>query len=200
MIVECSKCGNLDDTSAHTVVLPEFLCRKCTQATTDVIPAVADVPKVTANQIYEDIFRNLNDSEIRTLIEQLKNEIPSLYPQGKKCACGHLDIPEVEDSDEMLADMQLQLKGAQVDVRILKEIQGLDEALIQDLKKQIELYKQRDHHHYYLVDEANNKIADLETSRNNLRHRGDLYQEWYREILQKYTAERERTWWSRLCN
>jgi len=123
-----------------------------------------------------------------------------LAEQGKKCACGHLDIPEVEDSDEMLSDMQLQLERAQADVRILKEVQGLDEALIQDLKKQIELYKQRDHHHYYLVDEANNKIADLETSRNNLRHRGDLYQEWYREILQKYTAERERTWWSRLCN
>ena len=97
-------------------------------------------------------------------------------------------------ADEMLADMQIQLEEAQADVRILKE------ALIQDLKKQIELYKQRDHHHYYLVDEANNKIADLETSRNNLRRRGDLYLEWYREILQKYTAERERTWWSRLCN
>ena len=103
-------------------------------------------------------------------------------------------------ADEMLADMQIQLEEAQADVRILKEVQGLDEALIQDLKKQIELYKQRDHHHYYLVDEANNKIADLETSRNNLRRRGDLYLEWYREILQKYTAERERTWWSRLCN
>jgi len=148
MRVECSKCGNLDDTSAHTVVLPEFLCRECTQATED-----------------ESVLESGDNS-----------------------------------ADEMLADMQIQLEEAQADVRILKEVQGLDEALIQDLKKQIELYKQRDHHHYYLVDEANNKIADLETSRNNLRHRGDLYQEWYREILQKYTAERERTWWSRLCN
>jgi viroplasmin and RNaseH domain-containing protein len=64
------------------------------------------------------------------------------------------------------------------------------------------------------LDEANKKIADLETSRNNLekelaemtiqsnneRRRVDLYRDWYREILQKYTAERERTWWSRLCN
>jgi hypothetical protein len=64
------------------------------------------------------------------------------------------------------------------------------------------------------LDEANKKIADLETSRNNLekelavmtvqsnneRHRGDLYRDCYRETLQKYTAERERTWWSRLCN
>ena len=32
MRVECSKCGNLDNTSARTVVLPEFLCRECTQA------------------------------------------------------------------------------------------------------------------------------------------------------------------------
>jgi len=159
MIVECSKCGNLDDTSAHTVVLPEFLCRKCTQATTDVIPAVADVPKVTTNQIYEDIFRNLNDSEIRTLIEQLKNEIPSLYPQGKKCACGHLDIPDAEVSaDEMLADMQIQL------------------------------------------EQANNKIAEMTIQSNNEHHRGDLYRDWYRETYQKYMAERDRTWWSRLCN
>ena len=185
MRVECSKCGNLDDTSARTVVLPEFLCRECTQATED--ESVPETP--IANQIYEDIFHNLNDSEMRTLIEQLKNEIPSLYPQGKKCACGHLDIPEVEDSDEMLADMQIQLERAQEEVRNLKEIQGLEEALIQDLKKQIELYKQRDHHHYYLVDEANNKIADLETSRDNERRRGDLYQGWYRETLHKYPAE-----------
>ena len=140
------------------------------------------------------------ESDLQEVNQNLDKQPAPETPQGTKCACGHLDIPEVEDSDEMLSDMQLQLEGAQADVRILKEVQGLDEALIQDLKKQIELYKQRDHHHYYLVDEANNKIADLETSRNNLRHRGDLYQEWYREILQKYTAERERTWWSRLCN
>ena len=95
MIVECSKCGNLDDTSAHTVVLPEFLCRKCTQATEDE------------------------------------------------------SVPESEDNsaDEMLADMQIQL------------------------------------------EQANNKIADLETSRDNERRRGDLYQGWYRETLHKYPAE-----------
>ena len=95
MIVECSKCGNLDDTSAHTVVLPEFLCRECTQATEDE------------------------------------------------------SVPESEDNsaDEMLADMQIQL------------------------------------------EQANNKIADLETSRDNERRRGDLYQGWYRETLHKYPAE-----------
>ena len=95
MRVECSKCGNLDDTSAHTVVLPEFLCRECTQATEDE------------------------------------------------------SVPESEDNsaDEMLADMQIQL------------------------------------------EQANNKIADLETSRDNERRRGDLYQGWYRETLHKYPAE-----------
>ena len=97
MIVECSKCGNLDDTSAHTVVLPEFLCFECecTRATEDE------------------------------------------------------SVPESEDNsaDEMLADMQIQL------------------------------------------EQANNKIADLETSRDNERRRGDLYQGWYRETLHKYPAE-----------
>jgi recombinational DNA repair protein (RecF pathway) len=95
MRVECSKCGNLDDTSARTVVLPEFLCRECTQATEDE------------------------------------------------------SVPESEDNsaDEMLADMQIQL------------------------------------------EQANNKIADLETSRDNERRRGDLYQGWYRETLHKYPAE-----------
>ena len=155
MRVECSKCGNLDDTSAHTVVLPEFLCRECTQATED--ESVPETP--IANQISEDIVHNLDDSEIRTLIEQLKNEIPSLYPQGKKCACGHLDIPDAEVSaDEMLADMQIQL------------------------------------------EQANNKIAEMTIQSNNEHHRGDLYRDWYRETYQKYMAERDRTWWSRLCN
>jgi hypothetical protein len=128
MRVECSKCGNLDDTSAHTVVLPEFLCRECTQATED-----ESVPKVTANQIYEDIFHNLDDSEIRTLIEQLKNEIPSLYPQGKKCACGHLDIPDAEVSDEMLADMQIQLEQTNKNIKVL-------EATIETLENDIRIY------------------------------------------------------------
>jgi len=198
MRVECSKCGNLDDTSAHTVVLNEFLCRECTQATEG--ESVPETP--IANQIYEDIVHNLDDSEIRTLIEQLKNEIPSLYPQGKKCACGHLDIPESEDNsaDEMLADMQIQLEEAQADVRILKEVQGLDEALIQDLKKQIELYKQCGLLHGNQLDEANNKIAEMTIQSNNEHHRGDLYRDWYRETYQKYMAEKDRTWWSRLCN
>ena len=157
MRVECSKCGNLDDTSAHTVVLPEFLCFECecTRATEG--ESVPETP--IANQIYEDIVHNLDDSEIRTLIEQLKNEIPSLYPQGKKCACGHLDIPDAEVSaDEMLADMQIQL------------------------------------------EQANNKIAEMTIQSNNEHHRGDLYRDWYRETYQKYMAERDRTWWSRLCN
>ena len=155
MRVECRKCGNIDETSARTVVLNEFLCRECTQVTEG--ESVPETP--IANQIYEDIFRNLKDSEIRTLIEQLKNEIPSLYPQGKKCACGHLDIPDAEVSaDEMLADMQIQL------------------------------------------EQANNKIAEMTIQSNNEHHRGDLYRDWYRETYQKYMAERDRTWWSRLCN
>jgi hypothetical protein len=123
-----------------------------------------------------------------------------LAEQGKKCACGHFDIPDAEVSDEMLADMQIQLERAQVDVRILKEIQGLDEALIQDLKKQIELYKQCDLLYGNQLDEANNKIAEMTIQSNNLHHRGDLYRDWYRETYQKYMAERDRTWWSRLCN
>ena len=106
MRVECSKCGNLDDTSARTVVLPEFLCRECTQATEDE------------------------------------------------------SVPESEDNsaDEMLADMQIQL------------------------------------------EQANNKIAEMTIQSNNEHHRGDLYRDWYRETYQKYMAERDRTWWSRLCN
>jgi len=131
MRVECRKCGNIDETSARTVVLNEFLCRECTQATEG--ESVPETP--IANQIYEDIFRNLKDSEIRTLIEQLKNEIPSLYPQGKKCACGHLDIPESEDNsaDEMLADMQIQLEQANKNIKFL-------EATIETLESAIRIY------------------------------------------------------------
>jgi len=179
-IIECSKCGDMIEVTVTSVILP-FLCLKCLKC--------------------EEITKNAKIRE-------------PLAEQGKKCACGHFDIPDAEVSDEMLADMQIQLERAQVDVRILKEIQGLDEALIQDLKKQIELYKQCDLLYGNQLDEANNKIADLETSRNNFEkelaemtiqsnnehHRGDLYRDWYRETYQKYMAERDRTWWSRLCN
>jgi hypothetical protein len=168
------------EVTVTSVILP-FLCLKCLKC--------------------EEITKNAKIRE-------------PLAEQGKKCACGHLDIPDAEVSAEMLADMQIQLERAQVDVRILKEIQGLDEALIQDLKKQIELYKQCGLLYGNQLDEANNKIADLETSRNNFEkelaemtiqsnnehHRGDLYRDWYRETYQKYMAERDRTWWSRLCN
>ena len=174
--IECSKCGDMIEVTVTSVILP-FLCLKCLKC--------------------EEITKN---AKIRECTQATEDE--SVLESGDNSA------------DEMLADMQIQLEEAQADVRILKEIQGLDEALIQDLKKQIELYKQCDLLYGNQLDEANNKIADLETSRNNfekelaemtvqsnnLRHRGDLYQEWYREILQKYTAERERTWWSRLCN
>ena len=129
MRVECRKCGNIDETSARTVVLNEFLCRECTQVTEG--ESVPETP--IANQIYEDIFRNLKDSEIRTLIEQLKNEIPSLYPRGKKCACGHLDIPDAEVSDEMLADMQIQLEQANKNIKFL-------EATIETLESAIRIY------------------------------------------------------------
>ena len=58
-----------------------------------------------------------------------------LAEQGKKCACGHLDIPESEDNsaDEMLADMQIQLEQANKNIKVL-------EATIETLENDIRIY------------------------------------------------------------
>ena len=56
-----------------------------------------------------------------------------LAEQGKKCACGHFDIPDAEVSDEMLADMQIQLEQTNKNIKVL-------EATIETLENDIRIY------------------------------------------------------------
>ena len=78
MRVECSKCGNLDDTSAHTVVLPEFLCRECTQATEN--ESVPESEDNSADEMLADMQiqleqANKNIKVLEATIETLENDI-----------------------------------------------------------------------------------------------------------------------------
>ena len=80
MRVECSKCGNLDDTSAHTVVLPEFLCFECecTRATED--KSVPESEDNSADEMLADMQiqleqANKNIKVLEATIETLENDI-----------------------------------------------------------------------------------------------------------------------------
>ena len=78
MRVECSKCGNLDDTSAHTVVLPEFLCLECTQATeNESIPESEDnsADEMLADMQIQLEQANKNIKVLEATIETLENDI-----------------------------------------------------------------------------------------------------------------------------
>ena len=78
MRVECSKCGNLDDTSARTVVLPELLCRECTQATeNESVPESVDnsADEMLADMQIQLEQANKNVEVLEATIETMESDI-----------------------------------------------------------------------------------------------------------------------------